>query len=131
MSPLLLRPWATPQAGMITDTTGMDLREQERYWNFMRAGRQEDCHGIALHPRHLSLFERVVLKRHLAYDAEKDRDMKIQELRELYEKIEDARGKEFDKNEGSVMSDKVSQYFEWERERTEQREIRSQLANLI
>lgn len=102
----------------IPDTTGMDLREQERYWSFVRAGRQHDYHGIAVHPRHLSLFERVVLKRHLQYDAEKDRDMKIQELRDLYEKVEGSRGKEFEgKREGESVSDKVSAYFEWERER--------------
>lgn len=102
----------------IPDTTGMDLREQERYWSFVRAGRQEDYHGIAVHPRHLSLFECVVLKRHLQYDAEKDRDMKIQELRDLYEKVEGSRGKEFDgKAEGDSVSDKVSTYFEWEKSR--------------
>ena len=103
----------------IPDTTGMDLREQERYWSFVRAGRQQDYHGIAVHPRHLSLYERVVLKRHLNYDAEKDRDMKVQELRELYEKVEGAKSKEHDREGGSgeSVSDKVSAYFEWERSR--------------
>jgi hypothetical protein len=107
----------------IPDTTGLDLREQERYWNFVRQGRQEEYHGLAAHPRHLSLFEKVVLKRGKAYDAEKDRDMKVQELRELYEKVEGAKAKEFD-DEGQkerqsqeTVSDKVSAYFEWEKSR--------------
>ena len=45
--------------------------------------------------------------------------MKIQELRELYEKVDGSRGKEFDKKESGsdVMSDKVSAYFEWEKSR--------------
>lgn len=50
--------------------------------------------SFRLHPRHLSLFERVVLKRDRHYDAERDRDMKIQELRQLYEKLEVAKLKE-------------------------------------
>jgi hypothetical protein len=36
----------------IPDTTGLDLREQERYWSFVRAGKPGDYHGIAIHPRH-------------------------------------------------------------------------------
>ena len=28
----------------------------------MRAGREEDYHGVAVHPRHLSRYERHVLK---------------------------------------------------------------------
>lgn len=84
----------------LPDTTGLDLREQERYWvvspasyrarpprpfagraaartrsrrrielltvprqQCVRQGREEDYHGIAIHPRHLSWYERVVLKR--------------------------------------------------------------------
>jgi hypothetical protein len=103
----------------IPDTTGMDLREQERYWSFVRAGRPQDYHGIAVHPRHLSLFERVVLKRHENYDPEKDRDMKIDELRQLYQKAEASKSDEPDRKGGSreSVSDKVSAYFKWERSR--------------
>ncbi len=32
----------------------------------MRAGREEDYHGVAVHPRHLSRYERHVLKCGLA-----------------------------------------------------------------
>jgi len=104
----------------IPDTTGIDLREQERYWNFVREGRQEDYHGVAVHPRHLSLYENVVLKRSRAYDAQKDRDMKVEELRQLYNKVEGAKAKEYEgegRDSGESVSDKVSTYFEWEREK--------------
>ena len=47
----------------VPETTGLDLREQERYWLFVREGRQDESHRIAIHPRHLSLFEKVILKR--------------------------------------------------------------------
>ena len=69
----------------IPDTTGLDLREQERYWLHVREGRPEDYHGIAIHPRHLSFFERFVLHRHRNYDPELDRMAKIAELRTKYE----------------------------------------------
>ncbi len=42
-------------AGMIVtflflpDTTGLDLKEQERRWNYIKAGRANDYHGIAVH----------------------------------------------------------------------------------
>ncbi|ORY27623.1 major facilitator superfamily domain-containing protein [Naematelia encephala] len=69
----------------IPDTTGLDLREQDRYWSFVRRGAAHEYHGIAVHPRHLSWWERYALKRHLAYDPELDRKQKVQELRAAYE----------------------------------------------
>ncbi len=69
----------------IPDTTGLDLREQDRYWMYVRAGRAGDYHGIAVHPRHISVYERFVLKRHLAYDPEKDRAQRTEELRQMFE----------------------------------------------
>ena len=62
------------------DTTGLDLKEQERRWAFIRAGREKEYHGIAIHPRHLSLWERFrgVAK---PYDAELDYKQKIEEMR--------------------------------------------------
>lgn len=71
----------------VPDTTGLDLREQERYFEYVLKGRTNEYHGIAVHPRHLSLFERVILKRHLNYDPEKDRAAKIEELRAVYESV--------------------------------------------
>ncbi|SNX87348.1 related to inorganic phosphate transporter [Melanopsichium pennsylvanicum] len=68
----------------IPDTTGLDLREQERYWEYVVKGREHEYHGVAVHPRHLSLWERVVLKRHRYYDAELDRQQKMAELEVLF-----------------------------------------------
>jgi hypothetical protein len=69
----------------IPDTTGLDLREQERYWLHVREGREQDYHGIAIHPRHLSFFERYALHRNRNYNAGLDRKAKIDELRSKYE----------------------------------------------
>jgi len=69
----------------VADTTGLDLREQERYWSFVREGRAQDYHGIAIHPRHISLWERIILRRHRHYNPEMDRDAKICELKQRYE----------------------------------------------
>lgn len=77
-------------AGLLTtiiflpDTTGLDLREQERYWEYVMNGRVEDYHGVAVHPRHLSLFERVVLKRHRYYNPQLDAEQKEAEFRAIY-----------------------------------------------
>jgi hypothetical protein len=52
-------------AGMIVtfiflpDTTGLDLKEQERRFEYIRAGREHEYHGIAVHPHHLSVWERL------------------------------------------------------------------------
>lgn len=83
----------------IPDTTGLDLREQDRYWQFVREGRSEEYHGIAVHPRHLSWFEKFVLKRHLAYDAELDRKMKVEEMKRAYDDSKAANFRE-EPNEG-------------------------------
>lgn len=68
----------------LPDTTGLDMQELERYWVYVRAGRASEYCGVAVHPRHLSLWEKVVLKRHRAYDADLDRMAKMAELRAEY-----------------------------------------------
>lgn len=78
----------------IPDTTGLDLREQERYWQYVRDGRGDDYYGIAIHPRHLSLYERVVLKRDRNYNPELDRQAKIDDLRALHKAVSEVSGKE-------------------------------------
>lgn len=100
----------------IPDTTGLDLREQERYWQFVREGREQEYHGIAIHPRHLSFFEKVVLKRAKNYDPVKDRDAKVEELRQMH--VEAKRGSVAE-SERTISGDpevdeKVAAYFEWE-----------------
>jgi hypothetical protein len=103
----------------IPDTTGVDLREQERYWNFVREGRESEYHGIAIHPRHLSTWERYVLRRHRYYDPALDRAAKIAELRSRYqasissEKAEDEEFKDYD----SIVSPNASRYFQLEKTR--------------
>lgn len=78
----------------VPDTSGLDLRELERYWIYVRDGRAGDYHGVAVHPRHLSLWERMVHKRHLAYNPELDRHAKIDELRQAYESMRALNGME-------------------------------------
>ncbi|RSH95744.1 hypothetical protein EHS25_000836 [Saitozyma podzolica] len=101
----------------IPDTTGLDLREQERYWDCVREGRAGDYHGIAVHPRHISVWERYILKRHRAYDPELDRQQRANELRTLWEqqkllvkeggRTED----ELDYEDETVLSSKASSFF--------------------
>ncbi|PWN25210.1 MFS general substrate transporter [Jaminaea rosea] len=78
----------------VPDVTGLDLREQERYWAKVMEGKASEYHGVAVCPRHLSLWERVVLKRHRAYDPEEDAKDKKRELQALYESAD---GEEVDK----------------------------------
>lgn len=60
----------------IPDATGLDLLEQERRWEYMQQGRGKEYHGIAVHPRHLSLFEKGVLGIHHQYNSELDAEAK-------------------------------------------------------
>ena len=68
----------------LPDTTGLDLKEQERRWAFIRAGRGHEYHGVAVHPQHLSLWERF---RGLGkqYDADLDYAQRIEEMRKEWE----------------------------------------------
>ena len=94
------------------DTTGLDLREQERYWLCVRDGREQDYHGIAIHPRHLSLWERYVLHRHRHYNPELDRQAKIDELRTKYEASITSEKSGSDDDDSESVSSNVSRYFE-------------------
>lgn len=68
----------------LPDTTGLDLQEQERRWAFIRAGREYDYHGPAIHPNHLSWWERFrgIGKN---YNAELDYKQKVEEFRAEWE----------------------------------------------
>jgi len=68
----------------LPDTTGLDLKEQERRWDYIMAGRDKDYHGIAVHPQHLSLWERMrgIGK---AYNPELDYQSKIEDMRQDWE----------------------------------------------
>ena len=116
-------PWFGLAGMLVTllflpDTTGLDLKEQERRWQFIRAGRECDYHGVAVHPKHLSLWERLrgVGK---YYDAELDYQQKIEEMRADWESSQarkaDEKAGHWDDDEDhddSVWSSDVSTYFE-------------------
>lgn len=101
----------------LPDTTGLDLKEQERRWQFIRAGREHDYHGVAVHPKHLSLWERLrgVGK---YYNAELDYQQKVEEMRADWEGSQARRAHEKegqfddDEHDDSVWSSDVSTYFE-------------------
>ncbi|GAA5917428.1 uncharacterized protein JCM6883_006281, partial [Sporobolomyces salmoneus] len=70
--------------------------------------------GIAIHPRHLSWYERVVLKRDRYYDPAQDRLDRIEELRVLYESHliarEDPSGQS-DEADHAYITEDVVRYF--------------------
>lgn len=78
----------------------------------MREGRQDEYHGIAIHPRHLSLFEKVSWKLGRNYDPELDRKAKIEELRSLYNKVNSEKGTESTEETGQSIDEKVWTYFD-------------------
>jgi Sugar (and other) transporter len=100
----------------LPDTTGLDLKEQERRWQFIRAGREHEYHGVAVHPKHLSMWERMrgVGK---YYDQDLDYRQKIEDLRSEWEEWMAARAKEGGDDNlvhlaDSDFSDAVSTYFD-------------------
>ncbi|BGP26739.1 hypothetical protein JCM10295v2_005699 [Rhodotorula toruloides] len=118
-------------AVFLPDTTGLDLREQERYWRCVRAGKPELYHGIAIHPHHLSWYERVVLKRHRFYDPVQDRLDRIDELRVLYESSLIAEADESAHDvDHSYITPQVADYFRREAPASEriQRQITKERA---
>ena len=97
----------------LPDTTGLDLKEQERRWNYIRAGREQDYHGIAIHPRHLSLWERF-RGIHKNYNADLDYASKIEEMREEWTEWEQRKAEEHAKDgddDDDEWSEEVSTYF--------------------
>ena len=103
----------------VPDTTGLDLQEQERYWLCIREGRIQDYHGIAIHPRHLSLWESMVLRRNRYYDPELDMQDKMREYRAKYEASISSSSTEEDELElhDNWVSENVAKYFQMEKER--------------
>ncbi|KAF2674036.1 phosphate:H+ symporter [Microthyrium microscopicum] len=91
-------PWFGLAGALLTwlfipDTTGLDLKEAERRWTYIRAGREHDYHGIAIHPKHLSVWERF---RGVAkdYDPDLDFQAKVAELRSNWEELQMKRAEE-------------------------------------
>ena len=82
-------PWFGLAGMLVTwlflpDTTGLDLKEQERRWTYLRQGRESEYHGIAVHPRHLSVWERM-RGAGKYYDPKQDRIDQIKDLRNEWE----------------------------------------------
>ena len=100
----------------LPDTTGLDLKEQERRWSYIRDGRQKDYHGIAVHPQHLSLWERLI-GIGKTYDAEVDLKDKIKDMRNEWTAKErsradlEANGRLTDDVDGADWSDEIDKYF--------------------
>lgn len=65
----------------LPDTTGLDLKEQERRWKYIRDGKESEYHGVAVHPKHLSLWERMRGAGRY-YDPVKDYEDRIRDMRE-------------------------------------------------
>lgn len=89
----------------LPDTTGLDLKEQERRWQFIRQGREEAYHGAAVHPKHLSWYERFVLRKGRYYNAELDYQQKVEEYRAEWEAAMAQKLAEQEKGEVSFDSD--------------------------
>jgi len=68
----------------LPDTTGLDLEEQERRWVYLRKGEGEKYHGVAVHPQHLSLWERM-RGAGKSYDPDADLKSRIEEIRSAWE----------------------------------------------
>ncbi|KAF2763982.1 MFS general substrate transporter [Teratosphaeria nubilosa] len=82
-------PWFGLFGALVTliflpDTTGLDQHEQERYWSYLRSGREHDYHGIAVHPQHLSYWERWRGKGK-QYNAALDYEQKVRDFRAQWE----------------------------------------------
>ncbi|KAF1975307.1 MFS phosphate transporter [Bimuria novae-zelandiae CBS 107.79] len=114
-------PWFGLAGALLTwlflpDTTGLDLKEQERRWSYIRAGKEQDYHGIAIHWKHLSVWERF-RGVHKNYNAGLDYEAKINEMREEWVEhqknkfADDLKGHEdFDDNDGE-FDQGVHAYF--------------------
>ncbi|KAK7546893.1 major facilitator superfamily domain-containing protein [Phyllosticta citricarpa] len=112
-------PWFGLAGAILTwlflpDTTGLDLKEQERRWTYIRTGREHDYHGIAIHPKHLSVWERLRgVGKH--YDAELDYQQKVEELRGDWETWQQRKAMEEAKGEynsdDDEFSEEISSYF--------------------
>lgn len=112
-------PWFGLAGMVITllflpDTTGLDLKEQERRWKYIREGREHEYHGVAIHPQHLSLWERLrgVGK---YYDPELDFESKMHDMRIDWEEKQamraDAEKGGEDVEADDEYNDEVHSYF--------------------
>ncbi|KAI9747587.1 MAG: hypothetical protein M4579_007434 [Chaenotheca gracillima] len=117
-------PWFGLAGALVTfvflpDSTGLDLKEQERRWRYIRDGREHEYHGVAVHPKHLSLWERW-RGAGKYYDPTLDYTQKIKDMRSDWEesqarKAEQLAGDEkgdMAVHEDEAWSSDISTYFE-------------------
>ncbi|KAI9669102.1 MAG: hypothetical protein M1831_000694 [Alyxoria varia] len=109
-------PWWGLAGAFITwlwmpDTTGLDLKEQERRWAYIREGREHEYHGVAVHPKHLSVWERLRgVGKH--YDPQLDYDQKLHELRGEWEEAQARKvDEDLNESEDTGFSDDIDRYF--------------------
>lgn len=117
-------PWFGLAGMLVTflwlpDTTGLDLKEQERRWWYLRNGREHEYHGVAVHPQHLSVWERLrgVGK---YYDPELDYKQKVEDYRQEWETAVTRKNSEEDgeidvidvETENALLDGPVHKYFE-------------------
>lgn len=114
-------PWFGIFGALVTwlflpDTTGLDLREQDRRWMYMRQGREHEYHGVAVHPKHLSLWERWTGKgKH--YNPELDYEQKVKEFRAEWESamadqvVEKTYSLEADDTDETILHGELNKYF--------------------
>ncbi|KAL2756884.1 hypothetical protein ACRALDRAFT_2102073 [Sodiomyces alcalophilus JCM 7366] len=88
----------------LPDTTGLDLREQERRWDYIRRGKLGEYCGVAVHPAHLSLWERMRGVGR-AYDPDKDLRARIEDLRAEWQAEQEVRATEKESDRGRDMGD--------------------------
>ncbi|EKD19010.1 uncharacterized protein L3040_006504 [Drepanopeziza brunnea f. sp. 'multigermtubi'] len=97
----------------LPDTTGLDLKEQERRWAYLRDGRDSEYHGIAVHPKHLSVYERMTgVGKH--YDPVLDKANKIQDMRKDWARRESEKQSREDGGAGmggDEYSNEIHRYF--------------------
>jgi Sugar (and other) transporter len=107
-------PWFGLIGSLLTflflpDTTGLDLKEQERRWNYIREGREAEYHGIAIHPKHLSVWERFRgIGKH--YDAQLDYEAKVAEMRADWEQWQQSKATEAEKQGGLEEAEHLDSY---------------------
>jgi MFS family permease len=110
-------PWFGLAGMLITaiwlpDTTGLDLKEQERRWQYIREGRGHEYHGVAVHPHHLSVWERWrgIGKQ---YNPELDYQSKINDMRSDWEMKQQERAANENglPDEEDEYNDEVHHYF--------------------
>ncbi len=87
----------------LPDTTGLDLKEQERRWKYIREGREQDYHGVAVHPKHLSLYERL-RGAGKYYNPDLDYQSKMTDMREDWD-MKQAERAQKEREDGVVEDD--------------------------